>query len=134
MTWLCVEKMISYSLVCGLGQSNVSGFVCLISNSACVQERYAFVTIHRVSPSTKHKQNSVECVYVYMCIYLYFFFPLAQISAEEIKDTRVVYLEIEARNLDKKVLIDLFLMILHASVGFASKKAVTVKIVSLTVL
>lgn len=30
---------------------------------------------------------------------------MAQISAEEIKDTRVVYLEIEAQNLDKKVLI-----------------------------
>lgn len=29
---------------------------------------------------------------------------MAQISAEEIKDTRVVYLEIEAQNLDKKVL------------------------------
>lgn len=88
--------------------------------------------LHRVSPSTKHKQNSVGCVWI--CVYIYIFFPLAQISAEEIKDTRVVYLEIEARNLDKKVLIDLFLMILHASVGFASKKAVTVKIVSLTVL
>lgn len=30
---------------------------------------------------------------------------MAQISAGEIKDTRVVYLEIEAQNLDKKVLI-----------------------------
>lgn len=30
---------------------------------------------------------------------------MAGISAEEVKDTRVVYLEIEAENLDKKVLI-----------------------------
>lgn len=73
MTCLCVEKMISYSLVCGLGQSNVSGFICLISNSACVQERSAFVTIHRVSPSTKHTQNSVVCVCVYVYIFIYFF-------------------------------------------------------------
>lgn len=39
---------------------------------------------------------------------------MAQISAEEIKDTRVVYMEIEAQNLDKKVLI-FFKIILHAS-------------------
>lgn len=30
---------------------------------------------------------------------------MAQILAEEIKDTRVVYLEIETQNLDKKILI-----------------------------
>lgn len=41
---------------------------------------------------------------------------MAQISAEEIKDSRIVYLEIEAQNLDKKVLI--FKIILHTYVIF----------------
>lgn len=98
-----------------------TGKVCVCNHTQSFSEHKAYAKLCSVC----------VCVYVYIFIY---FFPLAQISAEEIKDTRVVYLEIEARNLDKKVLIDLFLMILHASVGFASKKAVTVKIVSLTVL
>lgn len=65
---------------------------------------------------TKYKQNSgVSCLILF--IYFIFKISVAQISAEEIKDTRVVCLEIEAQNLDKKVLIFLK-TILRASAIF----------------
>lgn len=49
------------------------------------------------------KLCGVSCLILF--IYFIFKISVAQISAEEIKDTRVVCLEIEAQNLDKKVLI-----------------------------
>ena len=42
------------------------------------------------------------CVYRYVCIYFVSMF-VSQVTAEEIKDKRAIVLELEAKNLDKKV-------------------------------
>lgn len=54
-----------------------------------------------------HGQSTSKTLWGFLFVF-FFLISVAQISAEEIKDTRVVYLEIEARNLDKKVLLLVF--------------------------
>lgn len=64
--------------------------MCIGSVHVCNHMEKAFSCI-------KHTQNSAFLKKI-----------VVQITAEEIKDTRVVNLEIEARNLDKRELINLF--------------------------